>query len=134
MRTINYLFSLGLTFLALGLSAQPGSVMPSVPGKCYAKCLIQDQYETVTEQIMTKGASKRAEISGAKFETVTEKALKREAGGTVSINGAKFEKMTQQVVSKEGGSTLTVVPAKFTTESKQMISKDASTSLSVVAP
>ena len=34
----------------------------AIPGKCYAKCLIPDQYETVTEQILLKEASTRIEV------------------------------------------------------------------------
>ena len=31
------------------LSAQPETGMPSEPGKCYAKCLINSKYETITD-------------------------------------------------------------------------------------
>ncbi|MBK8154065.1 MAG: hypothetical protein IPK61_14180 [Saprospiraceae bacterium] len=40
--------------------AQNPEIPNAQPGKCYAKCLIGDQYETTTEQIMVKPASKKS--------------------------------------------------------------------------
>ena len=57
---------------------------PGEPGKCYAKCLIPDQYETITEQVLVKEASQRVEVVPAVYETVTEQVLSKEASSTTA--------------------------------------------------
>ena len=42
------------------------------PGKCYAKCMIPDEYENLTEEVLTKQATQRLEILPAQFEDVEE--------------------------------------------------------------
>ena len=58
--------SLLLLFICLTIGAfsqEPGDFPPnSEPGKCYAKCLIADDYEEVTERVVVKPASKKTEI------------------------------------------------------------------------
>ena len=69
----NLFFTLGLLFFSSVAIAQPGDVPPDAePGKCYAKCLIADEYDTVTEQVEIKASSTRTEVVDATFETVTE--------------------------------------------------------------
>ena len=39
----------------------------AVPGKCYAKCLIPDQYKTVSEEVLIKEAASRLSVNDARF-------------------------------------------------------------------
>ncbi|MDO8970268.1 MAG: hypothetical protein Q7U74_06240, partial [Saprospiraceae bacterium] len=41
------------------------------PGKCYAKCIIPAQYETVTDQVVIKPAGKRSVAVPAMLEPKT---------------------------------------------------------------
>jgi hypothetical protein len=54
--------------------AQPDADPPpfNEPGKCYAKCLIADQYETQTQEVLVRLASSKTRIVPANYETVTE--------------------------------------------------------------
>jgi len=50
-----------MAFAVSPVLAQSSDDLPpnAVPGKCYAKCLIPDEYKTVTEQVLVKEASKK---------------------------------------------------------------------------
>jgi hypothetical protein len=50
--------------------------MTSKPGVCYPKCLIQDQYETVTEQVLTQDEQPDLRIITAAFETIPKLSLR----------------------------------------------------------
>ena len=105
MRKLNLICTLLLLMAAFVTYAQPEAGMPSVPGKCYAKCLIQDQYETVTEQVLVKDATTRVEVVPAQYENVTEQVLSKEGASTLSVVPAQFETMTEQVLTSEGKSS-----------------------------
>ena len=81
MRNVkNLLYSLGAFALCVlfstNLFAQADLPPNAVPGKCYAKCLVPDQYETVTEQILLKEAASRIEVVPAVYQSVDEQVLK----------------------------------------------------------
>ncbi|OWY26231.1 cell envelope biogenesis protein OmpA, partial [Sphingobacteriales bacterium UPWRP_1] len=70
----------GAVLCSGSLFAQSDGDLPpnAVAGKCYAKCLIPDQYETVTEQILLKEAGSRIEVVPAVYETANEQLLVKE--------------------------------------------------------
>jgi len=126
------LLALGCTALwAVGtnLMAQDGGDLPpnAQPGKCYAKCLIPDQYDTVTEQILLKEASSRLEVVPAVFETVTEQVLVKEAYKVLEVVPATFTTTTEELMTKEAGSRLEYVPPVFETVTEQVLVSPATT-------
>lgn len=66
-------------------------------GKCYAKCLIQDKYETITEQILVKEATTRAKIIPPKFETISEKVLVKDSYKRIDILPKKYQTVTENI-------------------------------------
>ena len=45
MRIFNFILSAAFSLSAVAVMAQPGDTPPNAqPGKCYAKCMIPDQY------------------------------------------------------------------------------------------
>ncbi len=121
MKNLNSLFTAILCLAFVSMYAQPEAGMPSEPGKCYAKCLIADQYETVTEQVLVKEASSKVSIVPAKYETVTEQVLAKEAATTLSVNPATFETVTEQVLAQDAGKRVSTTPATFETVSERVI-------------
>jgi hypothetical protein len=88
-----------LSFLLFGftLVTQAQDAPPNAqPGKCYAKCLIPDQYETVTEQVIIKPAGKR----------------------TIAVP-AEYENKTETVTVKAASKRIIAVPAQYGTETEQ---------------
>ncbi len=132
MRKLNLLCLLGCVTISLSLFAQPEAGMPSEPGKCYAKCVIADQYETVTEQVLVKEASTRTNVSNARYEKASKQVLSREASTTLAITPARFEKATEQVVTQEASKRLTITPARFESVSQQVVTEINAPGISVV--
>ena len=100
MRKLNLILTAIFTIASLSIFAQgaPEAGMPSEPGKCYAKCLIQDQYETVTEQVLVKEAAVNVRVVPGTTETITEQVLAKEGSTTLSVVPAQFETGTEQVL------------------------------------
>lgn len=119
------------------------------PGKCYGKCMIPDQYQTVTEQVLVKAASSRIETVPAKYETVTEKVMTKEASFGVKRIPAEYETVAREYyvgcpegfhedVTITGGSgegaciKFITKPAQYETVTEKILVKEASTRLEVV--
>lgn len=125
----HYLFVFALAVLSLVANAQSPNDMPPnpQPGKCYAKCLIPEQYETVTQQILLKEASSKFEVVPAVYENVTEQLLVKEAYKVIEVVPATFSTVTEQVMVKEAGKQLELVPPTFETVSEQVLVSPATT-------
>ncbi len=116
-----------LALCLIGLSPQAnaqinGDLPPNaIAGKCYAKCLIQNQYETVTEQIVLKEASTKLEVIPAVYETIEEQLLVKEAHKIAEIKPARFTTKTEQLLIKEPAKRLEYIPPVFETVSEQVL-------------
>ncbi len=162
MKRLNLIFVTSFLLFGTMAFAQPEDLPAgSEPGKCYAKCLIADEYETVTEQIQTKAASTRVETIAATYETVSEQVLTKDASTRIKRLPAEYETVTRTYESgcpsgyyEEGsaggqGSTIagatvanetgsgpcvriSTIPAKYETVTEQVLKKEASTRLQVV--
>lgn len=130
MRTFKGLL-LVLGFAAVNTAtvfAQGDDLPPNpVAGKCYAKCLAPDQYETVTDQILLKEASSRIEIVPAVYETATEQILVKEGFKVLEIVPATFTTQTEEIMVKEASKRLNYVPPVYETVSEQMLISPATT-------
>ena len=134
MKQVSLILSCLLIIGSIQMVAQtaPEPGMPNEPGKCYAKCLIADQYETVTEQILVKEATTRVEIVPGSTETLSEQVLKSEGSNTLSVVPAQFETVTEQVLKSEGSSAVTISPATFETVTEQVLASDGANDLRVI--
>lgn len=119
----------GLCALGTNAWAQSDGDLPpnAVAGKCYAKCMIPDVFETVTEQILLKEASSRLEVVPAVYETVTEQVLVKEAYRVLEVVPATFTTTTEEIMTKEAGQRLEYVAPVFETVSEQMLVSPAAT-------
>ena len=119
------------------------------PGKCYGKCMIPDEYQTITEQVLVKAASSRVVTVPAQYETVTEKVMTKEASFRVKRMPAEYETVTREyyVGCPEGfheDATITggsgegacikfiTKPAQYEMVTEKILVKEASTRLEVV--
>lgn len=106
----------------------------AVPGKCYAKCLIPDEYKTVTEQVLVKEASKKIQVVPAEYGTTTEQMMaKPEAKRLIAIP-AVYETVTEQILVKEAGKRIEVTPAVYETVTEQVIDQPAHTKKTTIPP
>jgi len=95
MTRLNAIFTALFLMVSMFAYAQPEQGMPSEPGKCYAKCLIQDQYETVTEQVLVREAATKLKVVPGNTETLSEEVLVKEASNTLRAVPATFESVTE---------------------------------------
>ena len=104
MRRFNLILSVAFSFGAVVVMAQPGDTPPNAqPGKCYAKCMIPDQYETVTEQMEVKGASVKYDNVPAEYSMNTEQVMVKAPSKRIIAVPATYETATEQVVVKPEG-------------------------------
>lgn len=122
MKKLELLLLLVFSLFAIGTFAQPTN---AVPGKCYAKCLIQSKFDTKTVPYTIKDASMKVSIKPATFVSASEQFMSQDASSTYSSAEAKFEKGMKQVLVKESYKTLKVVPAQFQTVTEKVLLKDA---------
>ena len=159
MKRLNLILVACFLLCAVVSNAQPEDLPDGrEPGKCYAKCLIADEYESVTEQVLVKAASQRVETIPAVYETVTEQVMTKEASNRIKRLPAEYETVTQSYdsgcpsgyyeessvsggvnVSGNGTTTgegpcvrLSVVPATYETVTEQVLVKEASSRLEIV--
>ena len=126
-----------LAFFAFVLTAQAqGDDVPpnAEPGKCYAKCVIPDQYKTVTEQVLVKEAATRRSVVPAQYETVTERMLVEEEGVKLTPVAAVYETVTERVLAVEAGTRLETIPAVYETVTERVVDQPARTDKRVVPP
>jgi hypothetical protein len=127
---------------------QCSNVIPETakPGECYARILVPERYETVTEKVLTQQASETIEIIPAKYETVEEKVVVKEASkryeevpaeygwveDKVLVEAAHSEwKKGRGIIEKMDHATgeimcLVEIPAKYETVKRRVVTKPAS--------
>ncbi|MFK7980093.1 MAG: peptidoglycan-binding protein [Saprospiraceae bacterium] len=119
-----------LTFLFSFLSvtvafAQPTDVNGEA-GKCYAKCLIPDEYSTTTEQVETKGAYSRTDIAKPTLATARRSVMVKAPSTRIVERPAEYSTVTEQVLVKEESKRMVAVPATYETVTEQVETQAAS--------
>lgn len=117
---------LSFFFVLFSLSgfSQPSDLPANTePGKCYAKCLIPDEFETITEQKEIKAAYAKTLVVVPEYETVTKKIMIKPPSIQLIPVPAEYETVTEQVMVSEESKRLVVVPAEYETVTEQVISK-----------
>lgn len=104
------------------------SDMPPQPnefGKCYAKCKIADQYETVATQVLAKEASSKKSVTPAVYETVQEQVLVKEGSTQYKVIPAVYETVTERMLVKDASTTIKVGSPKYQTVSERILVRPA---------
>ncbi|MEO0339773.1 MAG: peptidoglycan-binding domain-containing protein [Bacteroidota bacterium] len=126
--TLTLVVALATVFPMFG-QAPEGLPADAEAGKCYAKCMIADDYETVTERVVVKAASKRVEIVPAKFETITQRILIKEPSkriASASLSNDLYENATERVMIKPAYVRYEYVPAEYETITERIMVREAS--------
>jgi hypothetical protein len=124
------LLSAGALALAFGgiANAQGAGYPPDAqPGQCFARVLIPEITEVVTEQVLDVAASKQIRVIPATFETVTETVIIKEESIVFETVPAVFETVTETVVIEPERTESIVVPAVTSTVSEQIMVRPAYT-------
>jgi hypothetical protein len=136
-------------------NSQDGDLYPpnAEPGKCYAKCLKPDVFETVTEKVMIEPEKKAYRIIPTTYKTVTEQVKVKDETKRIINIPAVYKTVTEQVLVKPEGQKwvkkkqtgclsenpddciimcLEKTPAVYKTVTKQVLDKPASTREEVI--
>ena len=88
------------------------------PGKCYVKCVTPDEFNEVTETIVTKPSYKTITITPAVYKDVTETVVVKEATVRYEFVPAVYETIEVPYIAKEGRTDLSPVAASFSNDSE----------------
>ena len=106
--------------------AQSADYPPSAdPGECFARVLIPETTEVLTEQVVDRPESSEINVIPAVYETQTEQVLVREESIKYRTIPAVYETVTEQVIVEPERTVTRVVPAQFETYSEQVLVRPA---------
>ncbi|MEL6569581.1 MAG: peptidoglycan-binding domain-containing protein [Pseudomonadota bacterium] len=107
---------------------QSADMPPSAdPGECFARVLIPETTEVVTEQVVDRPEATEIQVIPATFETVTEQVLVKEETIEYRTIPATYETITEQVLIEPEKTETIVVPAQFETYTEQVLVRPAYT-------
>ncbi len=144
MRNMNTITSVAFLLFSFVAQSQPGRLpADQEPGKCYAECVYEDQYQTTIEQVLVKPASKRVVIIPAEYEPVTEQVMTKAAATKIEKIPAIYENI--EVQSRVGCpetymddgircTKVVEVPAEYETVKEMVLIKEASKQYIQVPP
>lgn len=106
--------------------AQGADYPPSAdPGECFARVLIPETTEVLTEQVVDRPETQEITVIPATYETQTEQVLVKEETKVYRTIPAVYETVTEQVVVEPERTVTRVVPAKFETYTEQVLVRPA---------
>ncbi len=118
--------SSALAGLAFGQSA--ADYPPDAgPGTCFARVLIPETTEVVTEQAIDRAEATEIKVIPASYQTVTEQVLVKEQSVRYNVIPAKYETVTEQVLESPERTETVVVPAEYENYTEQVLVRAAYT-------
>ncbi len=106
--------------------AQGADYPPSAnPGECFARVLIPETTETVTEQVVDRPESTEVTVIPATYGTESQQILVKEESVKYSVIPATYETVTEQVIVEPESTKTVVVPATFESYTEQVLIRDA---------
>lgn len=122
------LVSVTAAALATVAHGQAADLPPAAnAGECFARVLIPETTEVLTEQVVDKEASFELRVIPAQYETVTEQRLVKEAATLYRTVPAVYETVTETIVVEPEREEKVVVPANYETYTEQVLVRDAYT-------
>ncbi|MEM1105956.1 MAG: peptidoglycan-binding domain-containing protein [Pseudomonadota bacterium] len=97
------------------------------PGACFARVLIPETTEVVTEQVVDRPESTEIQVIPATFETVTEQVLIKEETIEYRTIPATYQTITEQVMIEPEKTETLVIPAQFETYTEDVLVRPAYT-------
>ena len=109
-------------------NAQSAGYPPEAqPGQCFARVLIPEVTEVMTEEVVDQPERTEIKIVPAEYETVTETVVVKEETTEYRVVPAQYETVTEQVIVEPERTESIVVPAKYETYTEQVMVRPAYT-------
>lgn len=128
MTKLTFISAAAWAMAGLAVAQNPSDYPPSSDaGSCFARVLIPETTEVVTEQVLA--TPERAEITviPAVYETSTQEVMVREATTSFTIIPAEFVTSTEQILEAPERMETVVVPAEFETYTEKVLIRPAYT-------
>lgn len=120
--------SVAATAFAGVAMGQAADLPPSAnAGECFARVLIPETTEVLTEQVVDREASYEIKVIPAQYETVTEQRLLKEGTTVYKTIPAVYETVTETIEVEPARENKIVIPAKYETYTEQVLIRDAYT-------
>ncbi len=129
MTTKNTLLTIALATIGFQQMVAQDYPPNAEPGKCYAKCMVPDVYENITEEILVKQATQRINIVPAQYEQRTERVMVKAASSRIEVIPAVYETVTERVEVKPASFRLVSVPATYKTITENTVTAAEKVSL-----
>lgn len=122
------LISLSATALSFAANAQSGGYPPDAqPGECFARVLIPETTEVVTEQVVDQPERSEITVVEAVYETVTQVVTTKEEGIAYDVIPATYTTVTETVMVEPERVEKRVIPATTETYTEQVLVRPAYT-------
>lgn len=102
------------------------------PGECFARVLVPETTEVVTEQVVDQPESTEIIVVPATYETVTEEVMVKEATTEKKYIPATYKTITEQVMVKDATIEFRTIPATYETVTEQVVVEPERTETIVV--
>ena len=86
------------------------------PNKCYAKCIVPDEYKDETVRVMIRPAYDKLEVIPAEYKNEYQEVVIRPASKRFIYEPAEYETITDTLWVKDPYHQLKVIPASFSTD------------------
>ncbi|MEM9939542.1 MAG: peptidoglycan-binding domain-containing protein [Pseudomonadota bacterium] len=101
--------------------------MTANAGECFARVLIPETTQVVTEQVVDREASFEINVVPAAYQTVTEQRLVKEGTTIFTTIPAVYETVTETIVIEPAREEKIVIPAAYETYTEQVLVREAYT-------
>lgn len=115
-----------LSFAAIAAAQGNADYPPSAdPGECFARVLIPETTELVTEQVVDRPETTERILIPARYENITEQVLVKEQTVKFREIPAVYETVTESVIVEPEKTETKIIPAKFETYTEQVLIRPA---------
>ncbi len=114
---------------AVESSSMASDLLPpsAVPGHCYARVVIPEQYETQLKQVQVAPELETVEVSPAEYALVSEEVLVSEEWEELIVVPTTYKVVEEQVIVKEASTKLVKLPAEYETVEEKIVIQPAYT-------
>lgn len=113
------------------LASNPASsdLLPpnALPGHCYARVVIPEQYETQLAKVQVSPELETVEVTPAEYAMVEEEVLVSEEWEELIVVPATYKTVEDQIVIKEASTKLVKLPAEYETVEEKVVIRPAYT-------
>jgi hypothetical protein len=114
--------------LGMAYAAEAGDLPPNaVPGHCYGKMLVPEQYENYSEQVLENSARTELKIIQAVTGETEQRVVATEAYTQYETIPATYRTVTETVVIRAAGVRRETIPGVMGTETEQVLVRAAHT-------